>query len=78
MKCKICGKEGVLVTQTHHISYKPEKTIEVCKGCHWRIHFQKGFHNELKPSKEQKEILEKLKENTSAGSTGLIIPFNDN
>jgi hypothetical protein len=35
-RCSICGKDQGLLL--HHISYVPEKTIVVCKSCHWNIH----------------------------------------
>jgi len=36
MKCAICRKREA--TQTHHISYAPEITIEVCPVCHGLLH----------------------------------------
>jgi hypothetical protein len=34
--CPLCRRSMDLLI--HHISYIPEKTIEICKGCHWGIH----------------------------------------
>ena len=34
--CSLCGKTTKLLS--HHTSYKPEETIEICKSCHWSIH----------------------------------------
>ena len=35
-RCHICLVDGQIVR--HHITYFPEKTIPVCKNCHWKIH----------------------------------------
>jgi integrase/recombinase XerD len=35
-QCLLCGQKGNL--QEHHISNKPEKTIDVCSQCHQDIH----------------------------------------
>ncbi|MBA7555947.1 hypothetical protein ES705_48640 [subsurface metagenome] len=36
MKCVICKDKEA--TQSHHIRYEPEITIEVCVPCHKRLH----------------------------------------
>ena len=36
MSCVICKKNEA--TQSHHIRYEPEITIEVCVPCHKRLH----------------------------------------
>ena len=51
-RCAKCGKlidwgSGV----KHHISYEPEKTIEICKSCHLKIHKSKE-NSALKPTKD--------------------------
>lgn len=54
MDCQICGEEAELLE--HHVSYSGryglfpiEIILEVCMGCHHKIHKQRGFHDELNP-----------------------------
>ncbi len=42
--CELCGIKDVQVN--HHIKYKPEKIIRICRSCHGKIH-HKGFPNPL-------------------------------
>ncbi len=35
-KCPACHRIGYL--HHHHLSYEPEKVIEVCASCHKKIH----------------------------------------
>jgi len=50
--CELCErKEAVL---THHITYHPSKTIEICKSCHGKIHkFGNYFPNPLWKEKRE-------------------------
>ena len=34
-KCALCGREEKLLE--HHASYEPEKTVRICKSCHWKV-----------------------------------------
>lgn len=38
---------------THHTSYYPEETIDVCRECHGKIHDQDGFHDDLIPERDR-------------------------
>lgn len=49
--CYCCDYRGP--TDTHHASYYPERTVEVCPSCHRKIHQCDGFHDELKPESER-------------------------
>lgn len=46
--CRICKHEKNTIL--HHISYNPEKTMEVCHICHFKIHNNKKFKPHLTPS----------------------------
>lgn len=35
--CELCGQQEPKL-ETHHISYEPEETMDVCQGCHAKIH----------------------------------------
>lgn len=48
--CFICG---VSDTVSHHTSYEPEVTIEVCSRCHGKIHRKEGFYDELAPDRKR-------------------------
>jgi hypothetical protein len=48
--CCVCDSHSrVSDIHHHHVSYKADVTIPVCAGCHKRIHFEDGFHDELLP-----------------------------
>ncbi len=52
VKCGSCGKPLELELYIrHHISYRPEKTMIVCRQCHSKIHDGK-MASELRPAKE--------------------------
>jgi len=52
--CELCGeKEAEL---THHITYKPAKTIRLCRSCHGVLH-KKEFPNPI--WKEKRKVQEK-------------------
>ena len=39
IRCKVCGKELTWDQAVeHHLSYKEDKTITVCRSCHLKIH----------------------------------------
>jgi hypothetical protein len=42
--CELCGIKDYQIK--HHITYKPEKIIKVCRSCHGKIH-HKEFPNSL-------------------------------
>lgn len=44
-QCLLCGQKGNL--EEHHISDSPEKTIDVCKKCHQKIHHTSQFEHLL-------------------------------
>lgn len=46
-RCRICNEGGDLYA--HHYSYKPERTILICKECHQEIH--RGSLYKLDPTK---------------------------
>jgi len=47
--CAVCGKDlNFKNVINHHVNYKEEKTIPVCRSCHMKIHRSKNFPN-LKP-----------------------------
>ena len=37
--CELCGY-SVSRLERHHIHYKPERTIKLCHGCHFKVHFR--------------------------------------
>lgn len=39
----------------HHVSYEPEKVVDVCRRCHYQIH-REGKHPELTPDKTPAEM----------------------
>jgi len=43
--CEICKKKKELVN--HHISYKDDKTVALCRSCHSKVH--KGLFPEYYP-----------------------------
>lgn len=50
--CHVC-EERFLVLLTHHTSYYPEETVDVCGSCHAKIHRQPGFRDDLKPDRSR-------------------------
>lgn len=52
IKCSVCGKNTREHPETefqeHHLSYSPEKKINVCKSCHNKIHNTDDYPD-LKP-----------------------------
>jgi len=44
-QCLLCGQKGNL--EEHHISDNPEKTIDVCKECHQKIHHTSQYDHLL-------------------------------
>lgn len=60
-RCARCGKRLDFKTAIrHHLSYDPEKTIEVCRSCHLKIHRSKeGSRLRPDPLKERGKIKEK-------------------
>lgn len=61
--CAVCGKDldwkNVI---HHHVNYKEEKKIPVCRSCHTKIHKSEKMPN-LKPDKEEKEKYYEKKRN---------------
>lgn len=55
-QCKLCGKATTL--ESHHTSYSPERTIDICRQCHLRLH-DKEEPKELIPDMSRKEAEEK-------------------
>ena len=49
--CEICGEKKADLT--HHITYKPAKTIRLCRSCHGVLH-KKEFPNPLWEEKREK------------------------
>jgi len=46
--CEVCGSEK-RNCHNHHISYEHDETIVACADCHYKIHNEPGFHDELIP-----------------------------
>ncbi|MBN2331038.1 MAG: HNH endonuclease [Candidatus Aenigmarchaeota archaeon] len=61
--CAVCGRSldrrDVI---RHHVSYKEEKTIPVCRSCHLKIHKSQKMPN-LKPDEEDKKKFYERKRN---------------
>jgi len=38
-RCILCGKV-LPVLERHHEKYDPERTLNICHDCHFRVHFQ--------------------------------------
>jgi len=48
--CCVCDSHvGVSRIQHHHVSYRADVTVPVCKTCHYKIHHIEGYHDELTP-----------------------------
>jgi hypothetical protein len=39
--CQMCYKQGII--ERHHVSYFPERTINLCHKCHFKVHYQPGL-----------------------------------
>ena len=51
--CAVCGKVITYETKiTHHVSYEPEKTIDICRSCHSKIH-RTNKYQKLKPKQKR-------------------------
>lgn len=55
--CALCGATKNIIH--HHISYKPEKIMFVCRSCHLKIHTTDKYLD-LRPSVRQKPIIQNL------------------
>lgn len=47
MNCSICNSENNVIN--HHVSYKLNKTVLLCRKCHTKVHQSKNFFSELRP-----------------------------
>lgn len=54
--CSVCNTRACAAT--HHLSYEPERTIEVCTSCHAEIHGTDKY-KELKPDMTRQEAIER-------------------
>lgn len=69
-KCALCNKfltyfpEDTIV---HHVSYKPEKTIVVCRSCHSKIHSNHDKYPDLAPNLPTSEKRNEKKQDTLIG-----------
>jgi hypothetical protein len=62
IKCAICGKSLVAYSSDcvlHHIDYNDDKTIQVCRSCHRKIHSRKAKFPDLAPDKPKVDKIEK-------------------
>lgn len=57
-KCGKCGENKSQMV-THHVSYRPEKVMEICSDCHLEIHNRPDKYPQLMPSSSRKEAKEK-------------------
>ena len=67
-ECVICGSKRFV--ESHHLDYKKNIIIKICRTCHRKIHIGKGFeflkpidkpkNGVIKISKKLKEKLEEL------------------
>ena len=55
-RCELCGA-SVEKLEAHHISYKPEITIDLCHNCHHKAHF---WPNRLSHDERLKLLLRKF------------------
>jgi ribosome-binding protein aMBF1 (putative translation factor) len=68
VKCAVCGKSLVSYSSDcilHHIDYNEDKTIQVCRSCHRKIHSKKAKFPDLAPDKPKERSEEKEQENAS-------------
>lgn len=60
--CINCGDRS---TTDHHTQYNPEEqTVRVCHACHWRIHHEDGFRDDLEPDEDRPEDFESDEKDT--------------
>lgn len=52
--CKVCTRDSESL-HIHHISYFPEKTIQVCNNCHSKIHNGVERYKKYAPGRERPE-----------------------
>lgn len=43
----VCGTRADLLE--HHVTYEPEATVTLCRGCHTRVHKDSRFRPDLTP-----------------------------
>ena len=53
-QCVLCNTESASQFHKHHISYRPEETMMLCRRCHYMVHFVDGYHNDLAPKGTRK------------------------
>jgi integrase/recombinase XerD len=53
-ECEKCGKRRSNI-ESHHISYRPERIMEVCQTCHLEIHDKPDEYEHLLPNVKRKE-----------------------
>jgi len=54
IKCAVCGKTMDTLSPDrikHHVSYEPERVIDVCRSCHRKIHARHSKYPNLAPKK---------------------------
>lgn len=54
--CSICESREEI--EKHHTSYNPGKVIYVCRACHWRVHYEPGYCDELDPFSEESDTVD--------------------
>lgn len=63
--CRLCLKFGAV--ERHHLIYKPERTVNLCHNCHFKVHYRPELltESEIKTlylaRYKGKELQEKLK-----------------
>jgi len=55
--CRICGGDENI--QEHHINYKEDITIQLCRSCHTEVHNINGFRDDLEPHLTRNEAEKK-------------------
>jgi hypothetical protein len=58
-ECRICEKKLTAEQKNwvrHHVSYEPERTVVLCKGCHLWLHGQGQVHNHLLKHEYEKDL----------------------
>ncbi|WP_318566834.1 tyrosine-type recombinase/integrase [Salinigranum marinum] len=55
--CAVCNERGKIL-ETHHISYTPEETIDVCRSCHNRITNGDDLEH-LEPDETREQAMER-------------------
>lgn len=35
--CAFCGRYGII--ERHHVQYRPERTVNLCHNCHFKVHY---------------------------------------